>query len=127
MTFEGFEASMMYGLKVVDARRVPEAERGPEATATFELEVIPALCNPMGNMHGGAVATLADMVTSLAVAPVSEEGWWEFSGVSRTLQVTYVRPTPLGVTIRIECVVQSLSRRMGESINFEFEGGWDWR
>lgn len=104
----------MYGLKVIDARKVPQAERGPEATATFELEVTPDLCNPMGNMHGGAVATLADMVTSLAVAAVAEEGWWEFSGVSRTLAVTYVRPTPLGITIRIECQVQSLSRRLGE-------------
>jgi acyl-coenzyme A thioesterase 13 len=52
------------------------------------------------------------MVTSISIETVSAKDFWEFSGVSRGLKVTYIRPIPMGVTILLECVVVSVSRRM---------------
>lgn len=85
---------------------------GELAHATFLLPIIPSFCNPMSNMHGGAVALLADMATSMAAAPIAEEGWWEFGGVSRTLGVTYLRPVKGGREVRVECVVRGVGRRL---------------
>lgn len=88
---------------------------GELAHATFTLPILPIFCNPMGNMHGGAVALLADMATTMATAPVAEKGWWEFGGVSRTLGVTYLRPVKGGREVRVECVVRGVGRRLCKS------------
>lgn len=85
---------------------------GMEASATFELTCPPGLCNPMDRMHGGAMATLADMATTMAGAPAASKGFWEFGGVSRTLSVTYLRPVFLGETITIDCSLKSIGRRL---------------
>ncbi|KAF5850474.1 hypothetical protein GGP41_002713 [Bipolaris sorokiniana] len=94
-------------IHVTSASRNDAEGKGNEAEAIFELEVIPQLCNPMNNMHGGAMALLADMTTTMAGAPIARQGWWEFGGVSRTLSVTYVRPALLGTTIVVTCVLRS--------------------
>lgn len=60
----------------------------------------------------GAVATLADNATTLAAAPISRPGFWEHGGVSRTLNVTYLRPVAKGSVIRIECVVRSVGKKL---------------
>lgn len=85
------------------------------AHCVFHLEILPAFCNPMGNMHGGAVALLADMATTMATAPVSQPGWWEFGGVSRTLQVTYLKPIVKGTVAEVECFLRGAGRRLSES------------
>ncbi|KAJ5025801.1 HotDog domain-containing protein [Bipolaris maydis] len=99
-------------MHVISASRNDVEGKGNEAEATFELEVIPQLCNPMNNMHGGAMALLVDMTTTMAGAPISRQGWWEFGGVSRTLSVTYVRPALLGTTVAVTCVLRSVSSRL---------------
>ena len=84
------------------------------AHCVFHLRVLPAFCNPMGNMHGGAVALLADMATTMATAPASQPGWWEFGGVSRTLQVTYLKPVVGGTEVEVECFLRGAGRRLCE-------------
>jgi len=37
---------------------------------------------------------------------------WRIPGVSRTLNVTYLRPVPSGTTVRIVCEVVHVGRRM---------------
>lgn len=83
-----------------------------QAHCIFHLEILPGFCNPMGNMHGGAVALLADMATSMATAPISQPGWWEFGGVSRTLQVTYLKPVVKGTTVEVECFLRGVGKRL---------------
>ncbi|KAJ6195928.1 HotDog domain-containing protein [Bipolaris maydis] len=105
-------------MHVISASRNDVEGKGNEAEATFELEVIPQLCNPMNNMHGGAMALLVDMTTTMAGAPISRQGWWEFGGVSRTLSVTYVRPALLGTTVAVTCVLRSVSSRLCKFVSF---------
>ena len=58
--------------------------------------------NASGNLHGGAQATLLDIVTSYAVACAARKGFWETSGVTRVLSVSYLRPAPTGTEVVIE-------------------------
>lgn len=37
---------------------------------------------------------------------------WEFAGVSRTLNVTYIRPVAAGVKVLIECEVVHAGKRL---------------
>jgi acyl-coenzyme A thioesterase PaaI-like protein len=47
----------MRAIRVVDAS-VSSGQGDKEATAIFELDVVPELCNPMDRLHGGAMALL---------------------------------------------------------------------
>ncbi|GAB7356923.1 hypothetical protein MBLNU459_g7773t1 [Dothideomycetes sp. NU459] len=68
--------------------------------------------NPSGNLHGGAAATIYDILTSVAMAPIGRPGFWVFSGVSRVLSVTYIRPAPVGEKVLIECEVVHTGKKM---------------
>jgi uncharacterized protein (TIGR00369 family) len=72
------------------------------------------MCNMGNNLHGGAVALIFDMCTSVAIHAVSSEGFWDSGHVSRTLNCTYLRPAPEGTKIYIECEVLHLGKRMGQ-------------
>ena len=48
----------------------------------------------LGNVHGGAQATIYDVCTSVLMAAIARPGFWVFLGVSRTLSVTYMSPAP---------------------------------
>jgi len=67
-------------------------------------------------MHGGAVALIFDMCTSMAAAPAATPGWWEFGGVSRMLAVTFLRPITKGTEVLIECEVLQMGQRFGEDL-----------
>ncbi len=67
---QGFEAVLMRAIEVTSASTNAIGD-GTEASASFEMIVAPELCNPMDRMHGGAMATLADMATTMATAYVS--------------------------------------------------------
>jgi len=43
---------------------------------------------------------------------ISHPGFWQYSGVSRTLNVTYLRPVPIGTTVDIECEVVHAGQRL---------------
>ena len=63
--------------------------------------------NYSGNLHGGAHATLHDIVTSFALVPVSRMDFWLDSGVTRTLNCTYLRPAPGNEPLIIEAEVST--------------------
>lgn len=111
-TYAGHEATLMRAIRVTSASQSSAEGEDDEAKATFELEVVPGLCNPMNMMHGGAMALLADMTTTMTAAPIARHAWREFGGVSRTLGVTYLRPTYLGTTVAVHCILRSVSSRL---------------
>lgn len=70
--------------------------------------------NRLGNCHGGCIATLFDFCTTTALIPVARPGYWAYMGVSRTLNVTYLRPVPLGEVVLIESEVVHAGKRLGQ-------------
>lgn len=69
-------------------------------------------CNRLGNAHGGHIASLFDFVTSLPLALINKPGFWFYLGVSRTLNVTYLKPIPLGEKILVEAEILSVGRTL---------------
>ncbi|GAP88664.2 putative thioesterase superfamily protein [Rosellinia necatrix] len=43
---------------------------------------------------------------------ISRPGFWQYGGVSRTLNVTYLRPVPVGTTVDVECEVVHAGQRL---------------
>jgi uncharacterized protein (TIGR00369 family) len=80
---------------------------------TFSLKVPRSLCNAAGNLHGGVVATIFDMTTTMSIAPIARQGFWETGHVTRTLNCSYLRPAPEGTELLIECEVVHLGKRIG--------------
>lgn len=72
-------------------------------------------------MHGGAQALLVDMVTTMAVAPLSTEEFWHFGGLTRTLNVTCLKPVPGGDVVYADCEVRGIGKRLG-MLNLEWRG-----
>jgi acyl-coenzyme A thioesterase 13 len=80
--------------------------------ATFSMTVPKSLCNAGSNLHGGAVALIFDILTSVTVGTVAREGFWDTGHVSRTLNCSYVRPAPVGTELLIETEVVSLGKSL---------------
>ena len=66
----------------------------------------------MNNLHGGCTATIFDFTTTTALFPMSKPGFWEYAGVSRTLNVTYLKGVSVGEVCIIECEVVSIGKRL---------------
>ncbi|KAI9662185.1 MAG: RNA polymerase III subunit C82 [Trizodia sp. TS-e1964] len=101
----GFDYTVLQDCKLVAA--------APEGKCTFELLVTEKYANMRGMLHGGAAALIFDMCTAVAVGPVARPGTWGFlGGVSRALNISYLKPVPIGTTLRIECEVLHLGRKL---------------
>ncbi|KFX91747.1 hypothetical protein V495_03200 [Pseudogymnoascus sp. VKM F-4514 (FW-929)] len=84
----------------------------PHGKVIFEYTCQPPHANRLGNLHGGCASTIFDIATTVALIPISKPGFWQFVGVSRTLNVTYLRPVPVGETVIIECDVVAIGKRL---------------
>jgi acyl-coenzyme A thioesterase 13 len=80
----------------------------------FEFIVPPLLSNAGGNLHGGAVAVIFDVCTSMTCAAVSKEDFWDAGHVSRALNCQYIRPAPTGTVLLVESEVVHLGRSLGQ-------------
>ncbi|CAK7228005.1 hypothetical protein SCUCBS95973_006736 [Sporothrix curviconia] len=133
-----YVSSFIPFLELVSADDFEEAARHHHPRRiVFAYTVQPEHCNRLGNMHGGATATLFDFCTSLATALLPEKKSakdtgdagdagdkgesakdqdifksWRRLGVSRTLAVTYVRPAPCLGEVLIECEQVHTGKRM---------------
>lgn len=67
--------------------------------------------NPLGNLHGAAHALIYDNCTTLSLAAVASPGFWMLGGVSRVLDVKYVRACKVGEEVQVECEVVHVGRR----------------
>ncbi|KFY46803.1 hypothetical protein V494_00321 [Pseudogymnoascus sp. VKM F-4513 (FW-928)] len=84
----------------------------PTGKVVFEYTCQPSHANRLGNLHGGCASTIFDIATTVALVPISKPDFWKFVGVSRTLNVTYLRPVPVGETVVIECEVIAIGKRL---------------
>lgn len=81
----------------------------PEGGGKFacELEVTRELTNRFGTLHGGCIATLVDVLTTVALLTVSDRG-----GVSTDLSCSYVSPAEVGTRVRVACEVVKAGRTL---------------
>ncbi|KAF2399524.1 Thioesterase/thiol ester dehydrase-isomerase [Trichodelitschia bisporula] len=108
---EFFDAAVKDHLQLVSAHLDPNDRN--IGYSTFEFVVPRSLCNQGGNLHGGAVALIFDLCTSMTVPVVAREGYWDTGHVSRTLNCSYMRPAPEGTTVVVESEVVHLGKSLG--------------
>ncbi|OTB16392.1 hypothetical protein K445DRAFT_317365 [Daldinia sp. EC12] len=84
----------------------------PHPSITFRFTVQPIHSNGLGNLHGGCASTIFDACTTLPLHLISRPGFWQYTGVSRTLNVTYLRPVPVGTTVNIKCDILHAGRKL---------------
>ncbi|CAJ2512125.1 Uu.00g077500.m01.CDS01 [Anthostomella pinea] len=84
----------------------------PHPNITFRLTVQPIHNNGLNNMHGGCTSTIFDLCTTMPLHLISKPGFWQWLGVSRTLNVTYLRPIPVGSIVDIECEIVQVGRKI---------------
>ena len=100
-----FDHNLSRALTVVSASRIPKPR------VLTRLTVTRAMCNVVGTLHGGAISTLFDMCTTLALIVART---WEIAGVTRTLSVTCLAPVFLGEEIEIEGEVVQVGKKLGK-------------
>lgn len=94
-------------IKIISATGTPG-----KATAVFEMKAATEFTSRMGNFHGGAIALIFDMCTTMCAAPLARENFWVFGGVSRVLSITYLRPVREHMDLLIECEVLQQGSRL---------------
>lgn len=102
-----FDYELCKAMKVVSASLIPRPR------AVTRLTVTPTMCNIAGTLHGGAMSTLFDVCTTVALATVRRDGFWETAGVTRTLSTTCLYPVYPGEEIEIEGDVVQIGKRLG--------------
>ena len=101
----GFDYELCRAVTVVSASSTPKPR------VAFRLTVSLAMCNPSGTLHGGAISTLFDVCTTVALATARR---WEMAGVTRTLSTTCLLPVFPGEEIEIEGEVVQIGKKLGE-------------
>ena len=96
---------------------VISASETPNTRVVSRLTVTHSMCNAAGTLHGGAICTLVDACTTLALATARK---WDNFGVTRTLSTTCLVPAFPGEEIEIEAEVLQIGKKMGEGEQ-EFE------
>ncbi|KAF9882291.1 thioesterase family [Colletotrichum karsti] len=85
----------------------------PQPYIVFTFAVQMAHCNRIGTLHGGCIATLFDLLTSMVLLTVNEKpGHWQRLGVTRALNCNYLRPAKAGDQCRVECAIVHVGRNL---------------
>jgi len=70
-----------------------------DSSIIFKMKVSPKIANAAGNLHGGAIATIVDMMTTITIVIFDKHNR---AGVSVNLGVSYVTAATIGETIFVE-------------------------
>ena len=100
-----------FDAELCKAMTMVSASQNPKARIVARLTVTPAMCNPGGTLHGGAICTLFDVCTSVALATAQK---WKMPGVTRTLSTTCLVPVSPGEEIDVEGEVAQIGKKLGE-------------
>ncbi len=81
------------------------------ALVTLGFRVEARHCNPMGNCHGGMLASFSDMVLPMSIHRKAPEVGYKFLPTI-SLQLDYLAPAPLGAWVQGEAEVLRVTRSM---------------
>ncbi|GMK54837.1 hypothetical protein CspeluHIS016_0114230 [Cutaneotrichosporon spelunceum] len=85
---------------------------GPEGwRSMYSVVITDDMCNPLGNLHGGAAATLIDTGNSASLAVLATDEFWGLpmlTGVTLTLNLTYYNACPVGTKVRLTVTIEHL-------------------
>ncbi|KAK3066247.1 hypothetical protein LTR53_017487 [Teratosphaeriaceae sp. CCFEE 6253] len=104
-----FASPFIEGQCQLHALRVESDRR---AVATFRFRVDRFYCNGSGNLHGGAQSAMFDMCTSIALQAIGTPDFWMNGGVTRSLNVTCLRPAPEGEVLLLEAEVVQMGKTL---------------
>ncbi|KAI8940746.1 hypothetical protein NX059_002011 [Plenodomus lindquistii] len=100
-----YDREVMANLKLVDA--------GLDGSVAYDLYISPNFSNLNNVMHGGAAGVIFDMSTTTALCPIARPGSWEFmGGVTRSLNISYLKAVPIGTHVRLNSKVVSVGKQM---------------
>ncbi len=83
----------------------------PESAPQMGFRVEPRHCNPMGNCHGGMMATFCDMLLPMSAMVLDKKLAGHFLPTI-SLQVDYLSPAPLGAWVQGEAQILRTTRSM---------------
>ncbi|KAF7196494.1 hypothetical protein HII31_02222 [Pseudocercospora fuligena] len=92
-----FDRKMWEHLDIISASATKE-------TVTFAISIPSVYSNHLGIVHGGAIATLFDGLTSSAMALLGPGLLWSGKEVSRSLHCKFLKPVPVE-----ECIDANIS------------------
>ncbi|KAI7892310.1 HotDog domain-containing protein [Mucor mucedo] len=107
-----WENNVSESLSIVDA----ETDK-----LTWEFKIEHHHCNQLSNLHGGCVATLIDMCSSVALL-VAGGKQWQIIGISTDLSISYLRGIAEGETIHIVCEVQRVGKTLASIYTKIYDG-----
>ncbi|EFA86399.1 hypothetical protein PPL_00191 [Heterostelium album PN500] len=102
----GFDSVMFKYLKM-------ESIDHEKNSIIMSMTVPQELCNVLSTLHGGAMATLVDIVSSIAI--ISTDPSNMPPSVSVDLSISYAATAPLGETITIESLVYKIGKNLAFS------------
>ncbi|KAF2854304.1 thioesterase family protein-like protein [Plenodomus tracheiphilus IPT5] len=84
-----------------------------DGSVVYDLYIAPNFSNLNNVMHGGAAGVIFDMSTTTALCPIARPGFWEFmGGVTRSLNISYLKAVPIGTHVRLNSRVVSVGKQM---------------
>lgn len=70
------------------------------------------MCNKLGQLHGGCSTTLIDIASSTLLLAIGEGGFYSLGGISRSLNIKFLRPAFEGMEILINCELIHAGKRL---------------
>ncbi|KAF2457107.1 thioesterase family protein-like protein [Lineolata rhizophorae] len=98
---KSFDYDVTTNLKLIDAT--------PDGRVEYEFTIPNHFSNLNNVMLGGAAGIIFDVTTTTALGTIARHGFWDYlGGVSRILNVSFLKAVPLGETVKIKsCVIQA--------------------